>query len=138
MLWMNGDVVFDPRRAAELRPSTSRRGPQRSCASTPQSVAEEEVKYTVDAEGYINELSKRSSAGSARPSASTTSPPRDKAALIERLDEVDDQDYFERGIELAIEPRTACGSRRSTSPSTTSSRSTSPRTSTRANEFVSE
>ena len=27
----------------------------------------------------------------------------DKAALIVRLDECDDQDYFERGIELAIE-----------------------------------
>jgi hypothetical protein len=28
---------------------------------------------------------------------------RDKAALVARLDEVDDQDYFERGLELAIE-----------------------------------
>ena len=28
---------------------------------------------------------------------------KDKAALIKRLEECDDQDYFERGIELAIE-----------------------------------
>ena len=39
----------------------------------------------------------------ARPSASTTSRSKDKAALLRQLQRVADQDYFERGIELAIE-----------------------------------
>ena len=102
VLWMNGDVVFDPRVLGIVEERIAA-GQSFVCVDH-ASVAEEEVKYTLGDDGMINELSKTVvGRRSARRSASTTSPPADKAALIARLDECDDQDYFERGIELAIE-----------------------------------
>ena len=71
VLWLNGDVVFD-RRVLELVHDKIEAGRSFVCVNT-ASVAEEEVKYTLDGDGYIAELSK--SAASARRSASTTSPP---------------------------------------------------------------
>ena len=55
VLWMNGDVVFDPRVLPMLREHIEA---DRSfvCVNT-ESVAEEEVKYTLDDDGYIKELS---------------------------------------------------------------------------------
>ncbi len=41
--------------------------------------------------------------GWARQSGSTSSRARTRRTLIQRLDEAEDQDYFERGIELGIE-----------------------------------
>jgi choline kinase len=67
------------------------------------SVAEEEVKYTLDADGYIAELSKTVVGGLGEAVGINFVSAEDKPALIARLEEADDQDYFERGIELAIE-----------------------------------
>jgi choline kinase len=66
-------------------------------------VSDEEVKYTLDADGYINELSKQVVGGLGEAVGINYVSAQDKAALIQRLAEVDDQDYFERGIEYAIE-----------------------------------
>ncbi|HET6168170.1 MAG TPA: hypothetical protein VFE07_15160 [Marmoricola sp.] len=67
------------------------------------SVAEEEVKYTVDDEGYIHELSKSVVGGLGEAVGINYVSGDDKAALVARLEEADDHDYFERGLELAIE-----------------------------------
>ena len=67
------------------------------------SVADEEVKYTTDAEGYIRELSKTVKNGLGEAIGINYVSRADKAALVRQLGRVDDQDYFERGIELAIE-----------------------------------
>ena len=67
------------------------------------SVADEEVKYTVDGAGWIDQLSKTVVGGLGEAVGVNHVAAADKAALIAQLDGVDDQDYFERGIELAIE-----------------------------------
>jgi choline kinase len=66
-------------------------------------VSDEEVKYTLDEAGFINELSKVVVGGLGEAVGINYVSAGDKARLIERLDEVGDQDYFERGIEVAIE-----------------------------------
>ena len=66
-------------------------------------VSDEEVKYTTDAEGYIRELSK-TVAGGLGEAVGINYVSRDgKAALVRQLARVNDEDYFERGVELAIE-----------------------------------
>lgn len=100
VLWMNGDVVFDPRvlgRAVELV-----EGDRSFVTVDTASVSDEEVKYTVDAEGFIAELSKVVVGGIGEAVGINYISARDKKTLQRHLQRVDDQDYFERGIELAI------------------------------------
>ncbi|GAA2528303.1 UTP--glucose-1-phosphate uridylyltransferase [Microbacterium mitrae] len=100
VLWMNGDVVFDPRvlgRAIALIEA------DRSFVTVNTSkVSDEEVKYTVTAEGYINELSKVVVGGIGEAVGINYISSADKKAFMRQLQRVDDQDYFERGLELAI------------------------------------
>ncbi|MEO6504902.1 MAG: phosphocholine cytidylyltransferase family protein [Terrimesophilobacter sp.] len=101
VLWMNGDIVFDPQaldRAAKMIAQD-----KSFVAVNSASVAEEEVKYTTDAEGYIRELSKTVKNGLGEAIGINYVSRSDKAALVRQLGRVNDQDYFERGIELAIE-----------------------------------
>lgn len=101
VLWMNGDVVFDPTvlvRAADVVAE------DRSFVTVNTSkVSDEEVKYTVTSEGFINKLSKTVRGGLGEAVGINYVSSADKAALLRQLGLVDDQDYFERGIELAIE-----------------------------------
>ena len=101
VLWLNGDVVFD-RRVLGLIHDKIDAGRSFVCVNT-ASVADEEVKYTVDGDGFIRELSKSVVGGLGEAVGINYVAAQDKAALVARLDEVDDQDYFERGLELAIE-----------------------------------
>ena len=101
VLWMNGDVVFDPealRRAARLV-----RDDQSFVTVNTSKVSDEEVKYTTDAEGYIAELSKQVKHGLGEAVGINYVSRADKPALLRQLGKVDAQDYFERGIELAID-----------------------------------
>ena len=101
VLWMNGDVVFDPQILERLKPYLEQ---ERSLVSVnTATVAEEEVKYTVDADGNIDQLSKQVVDALGEAVGINYVAAQDKAALIARLDACGDQDYFERGIELAIE-----------------------------------
>jgi choline kinase len=100
VLWMNGDVVFDPE---VLRRVTALINTDESfVVVNHSSVADEEVKYTLDADGFVAELSKTVVGGLGEAVGINFVSSRDKAAVIKRLDEVADQDYFERGIEVAI------------------------------------
>lgn len=102
VLWLNGDVVFDEGVLDDVLPYIAT---DRSfvCVNT-ASVAEEEVKYTVDADGYIQSLSKDISSGALGEAVGINFiSADDRPILARRLEECDDQDYFERGIELAIE-----------------------------------
>lgn len=101
VLWLNGDVVFDPR-VLPLIQEHIETGRSFVCVNT-ESVAEEEVKYTLDDEGYIKELSKGVVDGLGEAVGINFISAEDKATLVKRLDEAGDQDYFERGIELGIE-----------------------------------
>ena len=101
VLWLNGDVVFDPQvlvRVTDLIESD-----QSFVVVNTSKVSDEEVKYTLDASGHIDQLSKTVAGGLGEAVGINFVAGRDKAALIERLDQVGEQDYFERGIELAIE-----------------------------------
>lgn len=101
VLWMNGDVVFDDRLLPLTIPWLEQQ--QSFIAVNTAKVDDEEVKYTVDEQGWIRELSKSVVGALGEAVGVNYVAAADKAALIARLDEVDDQDYFERGIELAIE-----------------------------------
>ena len=101
VVWMNGDVVFEP--AILLRLQTNIDAGQTAIAVNTAAVSDEEVKYTVDAKGLVKELSKTVVGGLGESVGINVIAAKDKAALIKRLEECDDQDYFERGIELAIE-----------------------------------
>ena len=100
VLWMNGDVVFDPRVLGRAIGYIDR--DQSFVTVNTAQVSDEEVKYTVTAEGYIKELSKTVVGGIGEAVGINYISSRDKRALIAQLGRVDDQDYFERGLELAI------------------------------------
>jgi choline kinase len=100
VLWMNGDVVFDPE--ALVRAARMVRRDQSFVSVNTAKVSDEEVKYTTDAEGYIRELSKTVTGGLGEAVGINYVAKNDKAALLRQLARVDAQDYFERGIEMAI------------------------------------
>jgi choline kinase len=101
VLWMNGDVVFDPallQRAQQLMDA----GTSFICVNT-SAVGEEEVKYTVDSRGNVALLSKQVSDPLGEAVGINYVSQADRASLIRGLEECDDSDYFERGIEIMIE-----------------------------------
>ena len=97
---MNGDVVFDPAILGSVRPLIDA-DTSFVCVNT-AAVAEEEVKYTVDTDGFVKDLSKtvRDALGEAVGINFISA--ADKPTLITHLDKCADGDYFERGIETAI------------------------------------
>ena len=101
VVWMNGDVVFEP--AILRRMQANIDADQTVIAVNTSAVSEEEVKYTVTADGMVNELSKTVVNGLGEAVGINLIAAKDKAKLINWLAQCDDQDYFERGIELAIE-----------------------------------
>lgn len=101
VLWMNGDVVFDAEVLHRLR-SFIDEGRSALAVDT-AAVADEEVKYTVDDDGFVRGLSKTVVGGLGEAVGINTISDTDKAAFIRGLVDCDDQDYFERGLELAIE-----------------------------------
>jgi len=101
VLWLNGDVVFDPA-VLHLALPCLRADQSFVCVDT-NTVAEEEVKYTLDDEGYVRELSKTVVGGLGEAVGINYVSSGDKAALIAHLEACGDQDYFERGIETAIQ-----------------------------------
>ena len=101
VLWMNGDVVFDPQVLVRVTPMME--ADQSFIVVNQSKVSDEEVKYTLDSDGFIKELSKQVVGGLGEAVGINFVSAADKAALIQRLAEVDDQDYFERGIEFAID-----------------------------------
>lgn len=100
VLWLNGDVVFDHEVLVRVKPLIEE---EQSFVVVNQSkVGEEEVKYTLDSAGYVAELSKQVIGGLGEAVGINFVGAADKAKLIQRLNDVADSDYFERGIELAI------------------------------------
>jgi choline kinase len=101
-LWMNGDVVFDPAILTALAPLIAA-DRTAVCVNT-ATTGEEEVKYTVDGRGLVRELSKTVGPGALGEAIGINFVAgRDKALLVQHLAGCAEQDYFERGIETAIE-----------------------------------
>ncbi len=101
VLWMNGDVVFDPMALDRAAAMVAR--DQSFVSVNTATVTDEEVKYTTDTEGFIKELSKTVVGGLGEAVGINYISRNDKATLLRQLRKVADQDYFERALELAIE-----------------------------------
>jgi choline kinase len=101
VLWMNGDVVFDP---AVLDRARTLMDADRSfiCVNT-AAVGDEEVKYTIDADGHVALLSKQVVDALGEAVGINFVAAKDRANLIRGLEACEDSDYFERGIEITIE-----------------------------------
>ena len=101
VLWLNGDVVFDPAVLDHAAPLVA--ADQSFVCVDTSTVADEEVKYTLDEDGFIAELSKSVVGGLGEAVGINYVSGADKAALVEALSTVEMTDYFERGMELAIQ-----------------------------------
>ncbi|WP_324721406.1 phosphocholine cytidylyltransferase family protein [Salinimicrobium sp. HB62] len=100
VLWLNGDVIFDAELFSVLKKEIS---VENSFVSVNTSrVAEEEVKYTLK-NGFIDELSKQVKEGLGEAVGINYISKRDMPVLLKHLEKCRDNDYFERGIETAIQ-----------------------------------
>jgi CDP-glycerol glycerophosphotransferase len=100
VLWLNGDVVFDPAVLDAALPALVA-DESFVCVDT-STTADEEVKYTLDADGCIAELSKSVVGGLGEAVGINYVSAADKPVLVEHLAACAAQDYFERGMETAI------------------------------------
>ena len=87
VLWMNGDVVFDPRVLERVKDLIA--AEQSFICVNTAVVGEEEVKYTVDADGYVDRLSKTVTDALGESVGINYVGAGDKDRLIERLAECD-------------------------------------------------
>ena len=90
VLWMNGDVVFDPTALERAALMVAR--DQSFVSVNTAKVSDEEVKYTTDAEGFIKELSKTVTGGLGEAVGINYISRNDKAVLLRPLKRVGDQD----------------------------------------------
>lgn len=98
MIWINGDVVLEYEVVGEIYRFAG------SCmAVNTESVDDEEVKYLVSGDGAITEVSKTVKNGLGEAVGINKILKDDLGMLIRFLEDCDDNDYFERGIELAID-----------------------------------
>ncbi len=101
VLWMNGDVVFDPRLLDRVKPLMDS-DTSFICVNT-AAVGDEEVKYTVDAQGHVALLSKKVENALGESVGINFISARHRPAFIRGLQACEDGDYFERGLEITIE-----------------------------------
>jgi choline kinase len=101
VLWLNGDVVFDQKVLERVADHVAA-DKSFVCVNT-SATSDEEVKYTVDAQGYIKELSNTVQGALGEAVGINFISSREKADVITQLEACAEQDYFERGLELAIE-----------------------------------
>lgn len=100
VLWLNGDVIFEPAILDVLKEEI---GKESSFVSVNTNrVAEEEVKYSLK-DGRIHELSKNVENGLGEAVGINFVSKKDVQLLIEHLEKCNENDYFERGIETAIQ-----------------------------------
>lgn len=99
VLWFNGDVVFDAKLLSLLIDDIENNNSFISVNT--QSVAEEEVKYTLK-NGFVDELSKEVKNGLGEAVGINFISSNDLETFIKHLEKCDVNDYFERGLETAI------------------------------------
>ena len=100
VLWLNGDVVFDKSVFDILTPYINKN--ESFVSVNNAEVEEEEVKYSLDSDGYIKEISKTVKNGLGEAVGINFISSKDIGFFIKRLEECENNDYFEKGIEMAI------------------------------------
>lgn len=102
VLWLNGDVVFDKEILVKALPYIEQG--QSFVTVDTSTVSDEEIKYTVNREGFIEKLSKIVPTDKALGEAVGINfiAAKDKEVFMKWLNKVEDQDYFEKGLEEAI------------------------------------
>lgn len=98
VLWMNGDVVFD---SQILQETLSAERYNLVCVDRKR-CADEEVKYRVDGNGNIAEISKTVSEPLGEAVGINLVRRESLPAFVAALDQCDDLDYFEKGMELCV------------------------------------
>ena len=99
ILWFNGDVVFDEKLLSLLIKDIENKNSFISVNT--QSVAEEEVKYTLK-DGFVDKLSKEVKNALGEAVGINFISSKDLDTFINHLELCDDNDYFEKGLENAI------------------------------------
>lgn len=98
VIWLNGDVVFSPEIIGRMLAS-----PESAVAVNNSRVSDEEVKYTLNDENYIAEISKQVSAPLGEALGINLIRQPYIKDFIRRLDSVEYSDYFEKAMEQLIE-----------------------------------
>lgn len=93
-LWLNGDVYFERGVLRKLMKS-----PNSSCLVNTLACSDEEIKYTLNRDGYIHELSKSVSCGLGEAVGINLIRRDDLRIFREELRNVQGDDYFERALE---------------------------------------
>ncbi|MFC2097559.1 NTP transferase domain-containing protein [Bacteroidota bacterium] len=102
ILWLNGDVVFEPQIPGHLKKWTDKN--ISFVAVNKTKCGEEEIKYTLDSDKkYIKDISKIVKNGLGEALGINFISSDNINTFIKWLEECDNDDYFEKGIELAIE-----------------------------------
>ncbi|MEQ9301418.1 MAG: phosphocholine cytidylyltransferase family protein [Cyclobacteriaceae bacterium] len=101
VLWLNGDVVFEKEVFDLLTPHINKN--ESFVSVNNEEVGDEEVKYTLDSDGHINQISKTVNNGLGEAVGINFISSKDISFFIKRLEECDQNDYFEKGIEMAIQ-----------------------------------
>ncbi|HPF94875.1 MAG TPA: phosphocholine cytidylyltransferase family protein [Tenuifilaceae bacterium] len=100
VLWLNGDVVFDSNLFKGLKEYIQKE--QSFVCVNNSEVGDEEVKYNLSPDGFIKDISKVITDGLGEAVGINFISKNDIKAFINRLEECEDNDYFERGLELSI------------------------------------
>ena len=98
VMWLNGDVVFEK----ELLPKIIQCS-QSCMAVNTNSVGEEEIKYNVFDDGNIKDVSKTASPALGEAVGINKIMAVDFRLFKSNLEKCDDQDYFEKALELSIQ-----------------------------------
>jgi choline kinase len=97
ILWLNGDVCLDK----EVVSRVLQKGGN-AIGVNSEECGEEEVKYLTDESGKIIEISKQVKAAEGEAVGVNLISEKAFSIFLEKLVDCDDNDYFEKGIELAV------------------------------------
>lgn len=101
VLWLNGDVIFDEKTIPKIINKASLTN--KSCVLVDNKrCGEEEVKYSIDEDGCINLISKEIKNPKGEALGINLVVEKDLPLLVKHLGLVDNNDYFERGVENMI------------------------------------
>lgn len=97
VLWLNGDVIFHPKTIAKIG-----KGKKAAMLVNSSSVGEEEVKYNLNASGFIREIAKSVSEPKGEAVGINYFPKESLSRFRKNLASCKRDDYFEYAIQLCI------------------------------------